>query len=137
VSPGYFDTMQIPFIEGRDFTRMDLSEEWKVAIVNRRFAEHFFKGGSAVGKRIGSGGGPDVKLNIEIVGVVADALYEGPREGVRRQVFVPNGGTGGAAFYVRTTTPPASAYNMIRREIKQLDSALPVYRMKTVERQLD
>src|SRR5687767_1359043 len=46
LSPGYFQTMQIPVMEGRDFTRMDVSEQWKVAIVNRRFAEHFFKGGN-------------------------------------------------------------------------------------------
>jgi len=137
VSPGYFATMQIPFLEGRDFTPMDLREEWHVAIVNRRFAEHFFKGRSAVGKRIGSGGGPNVNLKIEIVGVVADSLYEGPREGVRRQVFVPNGGTGGAVFYVRTTTPSSGAYNLIRNEVQQLDASLPVYQMKTLERQLD
>jgi predicted permease len=137
VSPGYFAAMQIPLLEGRDFTRTDLTEEWKVAIVNRRFAEHFFKGRSAIGRRIGSGGGPTVKLNIEIVGVVADALYEGPREGVRRQVFVPNGGTGGAAFYVRTTTASAGAYNMIRSEVKRLDESMPVYQLKTLAGQLD
>jgi predicted permease len=137
VSPGYFATMQIPFLEGRDFTRMDLTEQWKVAIVNRRFAEHFFKGRSAIGKRIGSGGGPKMKLDIEIVGVVADSLYEGPREGVRRQVFVPNAGTGGAAFYVRTTTASAGAYNLIRNEVKQLDASMPIYQVKTLEGQLD
>ena len=75
-----------------------------MAIVNRRFAEHFFPGKSAVGKRLGWGGGPKSKLTIEIIGVVADSLYEGPREGVRRQVFVPNWGKGSAAFYVRTQT---------------------------------
>ena len=137
VSPGYFATMKIPLLEGRDFRRSDLAEEWKVAIVNRRFAEHFFKGTSAVGKRIGNGGGPTAKLNIEIIGVVADSLYEGPREGVRRQVFVPNGGTGSAAFYVRTTTASSSAYNLIRNEVKGLDSALPLYSVKTLAGQLD
>ena len=137
VSPGYFATMKIPLLEGRDFRRSDLAEEWKVAIVNRRFAEHFFKGASAVGKRIGNGGGPTAKLNIEIIGVVADSLYEGPREGVRRQVFVPNGGTGSAAFYVRTTTASSSAYNLIRNEVKGLDSSLPLYQVKTLAGQLD
>jgi predicted permease len=137
VSPGYFAAMQIPFLEGRDFTSRDLREEWQVAIVNRRFAQHFFKGANAVGKRIGNGGGPKTKLNIEIVGVVADSLYEGPREGVRRQVFVPNAGTGSTAFYVRTTTGSAAAYNVIRNEVKQLDASMPIYQMKTLEAQLD
>jgi predicted permease len=137
LSPGYFETMKIPFLEGRDFTPLDAKAEATVAIVNRRFAEHFFKGRSAIGKRLGWGGGPNSKLTIEIVGVVADSLYEGPREGVRRQVFVPFFGRGGAAFYVRATTGSASAYSLIRNEVKQLDAAIPVYQVKTLEGQLD
>jgi predicted permease len=137
VSPGYFGAMQIPFLEGRDFTRLDAKKQATVAIVNRRFAEHFFPGKSAVGKRIGSGGGPKTKLNIEIVGVVANSLYEGPREGIHRQVFVPHWGRNSAAFYVRTQHASANTYNMIRNGVKQLDASMPVYEMKTLEAQLD
>src|SRR5687767_10027356 len=74
LSPGYFETMKIPILEGRDFTMMDAKEQPTVAIVNRKFAQHFFKGASAVGKRLGRGGGPNSKLTIEIIGVVADSL---------------------------------------------------------------
>jgi predicted permease len=137
LSPGYFETMRIPFIEGRDFKVSDAKEEATVAIVNRRFAEHFFPGRSAVGKRLGFGGGAGSKLTIEIIGVVADSLYEGPREGVRRQVFIPNWGKNSAAFYVRTLIPSDTAYNMVRKEVKQLAPSLPVYGMKAVEAQLD
>jgi predicted permease len=137
LSPAYFKTMKIPFLEGRDFERMDFKENANVAIVNRRFAEHFFKGTSAVGKHIGWGTGPKSKLTIEIVGVVADSLYEGPREGVRRQVFVPHFGSGSAVFYVRTTMPSSAAYSLVRTEVRQQDAAMPVYEMKTLEAQLD
>ena len=137
LSPGYFETMRIPFLEGRDFGRSDIQERSTVAIVNRRFAEHFFKGKSAVGKRLGWGGGPNSKLTIEIIGVVANSLYEGPREGVRRQVFVPNWGKGSTSFYVRTSTSSSGAYGVIRNEVKQLDASMPVYEMKTLEAQLD
>ncbi|HXW05722.1 MAG TPA: ABC transporter permease [Vicinamibacterales bacterium] len=137
LSPGYFATMQIPILEGRDFRESDIRRDANVAIVNERFAKHFFKGGSAVGKRLGRGGGPNAKLTIEIVGVVADSLYEGPREGVRRQVFVPNWGRGSAAFYVRTRTASASAYNVVRHEVRQIDASMPVYEMKTLKGQLD
>jgi predicted permease len=137
LSPGYFETMKIPFIEGRDFRTGDAQRESTVAVVNRRFAEHFFPGKSAVGKRIGFGGGPKAKLTIEIIGVVANALYEGPREGIRRQVFIPNWGRNSAAFYVRTQTSSSSTYGVIRNEVRQLDAAMPVYEMKSVEGQLD
>ena len=137
LSPGYFETMQIPILEGRDFKIGDAKDNSKVAIVNRRFAEHFFKGGSAVGKHLGRGVGPKTTMDVEIIGVVADSLYEGPREGIRRQVFVPNWGKNSAVFYVRTRNASASAYGLIRNEVKQLDSAMPVYGLKTLESQLD
>jgi len=137
LSPGYFEAMKIPILEGRDFQVADLKAHSKVAIVNRRFAEHFFKGGSALGKHLGQGTGPKTKLDIEIIGVVADSLYEGPREGVRRQVFVPNYGKNSAVFYVRTQSAAASAYSLVRNEVKRLDAAMPVYSLKTLESQLD
>jgi predicted permease len=141
LSPGYFSTMRIPLLEGRDFRAGDvkdgLFENGGVAIVNRRFATHFFKGASPIGKRLGWGTGPDTKLNIEIVGVVADSLYEGPREGVRRQVFIPKWGNGSAAFYLRSSLPSSATYGLVRSQVGQLDAALPVYEVKTLERQLD
>jgi len=137
LSPGYFETMGIRFLEGRDFTPLDAKRESTVAIVNRRFAEHFFPGQSALGRHLGRGSGPQTKLNIEIVGVVEDSLYEGPREGVRRQVFVPNWGNNGATFYLRAAAASSSAYALIRNEVKALDASMPVYEVKTLQAQLD
>ena len=76
-------------------------------------------------------------MTIEIVGVVEDSLYEGPREGVRRQVFVPNWGRNSATFYVRTTAASPSAYSLARNEVKALNPSMPVYALKTLEAQLD
>ncbi|HVX65735.1 MAG TPA: ABC transporter permease [Bryobacteraceae bacterium] len=137
LSPGYFATMGIPLLEGRDFDRRDMKDEPNVAIVNERFARHYFGNKGAVGRHIGRGGGPGVKLDIEIVGVAADTLYEGPREGVRRQVFVPNWGNRGVAFYVRAAMSPQAAYAAVRREVKTLDASIPLYELKTLGAQLD
>jgi ABC-type antimicrobial peptide transport system permease subunit len=52
-------------------------------------------------------------------------------------VFVPNWGRGGVAFYVRTTTGSAGAYNLVRNEVKQLDASMPIYQVKTLQGQLD
>lgn len=137
LSPGYFTTMGIRFVEGRDFTAADIKQNSNLVIVNRKFAQHFFKDKSAIGRRLGRGTGPETKYDIEIVGVVEDTLYEGPREGVRRQVFWPKWGRDSATFYVRTTQASAGAFNLIRGEVKRLDAAMPVYDVKTLQGQLD
>ncbi|MEO5895080.1 MAG: ABC transporter permease, partial [Vicinamibacterales bacterium] len=136
-SPGYFETMNIPILEGRDFRLSDAKQNSSVAIVNKHFAEHYFPGQSAIGKRLGQGGGPNTKLTIEVIGVVGNSLYEGPREGIHRQVFVPNWGKDSAAIYLRTHTGSRDAFNVVRNEVKALDPSLPIYEMKTVEGQLD
>jgi len=135
LSPDYFKTMHIPMLEGRDFTQ--LQKDPKIAIVNKRFATHFFGDKSAVGRHLGQGGGPNPKLDIEIIGVVDDSLYEGPRQGVRRQVFIPAWGAGSATIYVRTTMGSSAAFALIRREVQTLDRSLPVFETKTVQAQLD
>jgi predicted permease len=137
LSPGYFATLGIPILEGRDFTQADARDRARVAIVNRRFAQHFYKGQSAIGRRIGQSGAPGAKFDIEIIGVVGDSLYEGPRDGVRRQVFLPRWGKIDATYYVRTATSSSDAFTTIRNEVRQLDAAIPVYAMKTVSGQLD
>jgi len=138
ITPGYFQTMGTPIKEGRDFDRRDMKDDSKVAIVNEQFARHFFGNKSAVGRHLGrGGGGPGTKYETEIVGVVADALYEGPREGVHRQVFVPNWGNGGVAFYVRAGLGSRSAYASLRNEVKKLDASMPIYELMTLGGQLD
>jgi predicted permease len=137
ISPGYFQAMGVPLLEGRDFDRRDVRPNNKVAIVNRRFARHFFGERTAVGRFIGNGGGPNTKLDIEIVGVAQDTLYEGPREGVRRQVFIPNLGNGSSTIYVRVAMESTAAHAAIRRSVAALDAGMPVYGMKTLAAQLD
>jgi predicted permease len=137
LSPGYFRTMGINLLEGRDFDERNMKRDARVAIVNRKFAEHFFGARSALGRHIGWGSGPESKLDIEIIGVVENSLYEGPREGIRRQVFVPNYGPSSVAFYVRAGTSSKALFAALRGEVKKLDPSMPVYEMKTLESQLD
>ncbi|MGO9261809.1 MAG: ABC transporter permease [Bryobacteraceae bacterium] len=141
VSPGYFPAMGVPLVEGRDFDARDAGgEKFKTAIVNRAFATHFFGNLSPLGRHIGFGNGPKSKLDIEIVGMAENSLYEGPRDGVHRQVFVPLNQSGfplSAAFYVRTSVDSSQMFAAVRRRIAQLDAAMPVFAMKTLGRQLD
>ncbi|MCX6592363.1 MAG: ABC transporter permease [Acidobacteria bacterium] len=145
LSPGYLSAMGIALQEGRDFEdrdaagrdRTNFGAQRQVCIVNRKFADHFFPGKSAVGRMLGWGGGPKSKLSMEIVGVVEDTLYEGPREGIHRQVFVPHFGKGSANFYIRAAKDSAALYSVLRSEVRKLDPAMPVYGVKTLGNQLD
>ena len=81
LSPGYFTTMKIPLVEGRDFRPGDEGPlgpegvpETRVAIVNKQFADHFFPGQSALGRHLAFGNRPGRKYTIEIVGVAANSL---------------------------------------------------------------
>ena len=69
--------------------------------------------------------------------MVENSLYDGPRGGIRRQVFIPYYGNGSAAFYVRAAGSPASLYSALRGEVKKLDASMPVFQMQTLEAQLD
>jgi len=137
VSPGYFSTMGTPLLEGRDFDARDVQIEAHAAIVNHAFATHFFGKRSPIGHHVGFGDGPGTKLDIEIVGVVGDSLYESPREGVHRQVFIPTYSNGSAVFYVHSAIPSVSLFPLMRAAVKRLDPSLPVYGLKTLGSQLD
>ncbi|MGA2269920.1 MAG: ABC transporter permease [Bryobacteraceae bacterium] len=140
LSPGYWRTMGVPFVEGRDFEDGDVGGRPKVAIVNRKFASYFFGNRNPIGRRIGLDTGPRAKPDTEIVGLVEDSLYDGPRQGVRRQVFFPfpqMNQSVATAFYVRTSADSGSMFAMLRRKILELDATMPIYEMKTLEDQLD
>jgi predicted permease len=140
LSPGYWPTMGLALLAGRDFDRRDEGRRYTVAIVNRAFAEHFFGDESPIGRHIGFDLGPGAIPDIEIVGLVENSLNEGPRQGVRRQVFLPFAQSNfpyAASFYLRTPAGSGAMYTTLRSKVQELDPAMPVYEMKTLEDQLD
>ncbi len=140
ISPGYWQTMGVRLLDGRDFDDGDVAGRPKVALVNRKFASHFFGSQSPIGRRITLDTGPGATPDTEIVGLVEDSLYEGPRQGVRRQVFFPfpqMNQSVGTAFYVRTQTRSAGMFAALRRKIMELDATMPVFELKMLGDQLD
>jgi len=111
-----------------------------VAIVNESYAKQYFGGRSPIGRHIGFGLNPGTKTPIEIIGVVRDAKYTGVRDDIPRQVFVAfmeNDFAGGAVMYVRTARQPDAAFGSIRQVMRQLDSNIPLYNVRTLESQAD
>src|SRR6185436_15196657 len=122
------------------FDARDVSGTSAVCIVNRTFAEHYFPGRSAVGRRMGTGILRGGKLDVEIVGVAENSLYNGPREGSRRQVFFAEPQErhlGGKTFYVRTNLDSKQMFGAINSAVKRLDSRVAAYEMRTLESQFD
>jgi predicted permease len=140
VSPGFFTALKIPIYAGRDFTDRDVVTAPKVAIVNEKFARHYFGNALAVGRHIGLGGDPGTKTDIEIIGVVRDTRYQTMRQEPPRQVFRPylqNEWAAGMTAYVRSSVPPEQMFPVLRAAVRKLNPNLPVYLMKTEERQRD
>ena len=138
VGAGYFRTMGVPLIAGREFTRADALGSPNVTVVNEAFAKKFNLGRDAVGKRIG-GSGPGAPLDIEIVGLVQNAKYNAVKREVPPIFFRPyqqDAQVGTMTFYVRTATEPASFLVNIPKIVARLDSNLPVENLRTLDEQV-
>jgi len=147
VSPGYFKAMGIPILAGRDFTERDEifaapppgAPDFRVAIVNERFARHYFGDAPAIGRRIGFGGEPGTPTPIEIVGVVRDSKYTDVRDTVQRQVFFPfleSSRPNAFTVYIRASRPAESMFNTVRQVVGQIDATIPIHSTRTLERQV-
>jgi putative ABC transport system permease protein len=141
VGTGFLQTLGISLLAGRDFTDSDGENRPQVALVNREFAHHYGLGDAAVGKRVGISDGPgDEALDIEIVGLIADAAYSDVKEAPRAQILVPRRQgrpVGFMTFYVRTAQSPDDALTMIRKVLATLDPNLPATNLRTLAQQVE
>src|SRR5688500_7497565 len=138
IGPGYFRTMSIPLMAGREFTRADAFGAPKVGIVNQAFAKKFNLGDNPIGKRFGIGG-RNAKPDIEIVGLVQDAKYSDVKREVPPQYFLPykqQERLGFGYFYIRTSTPPEQMLSTVPAVMRKLDASLPLGDIKTMEQQI-
>jgi predicted permease len=137
IAPGYFRTLGIPLLSGREFERSDGPGAPKVAIVNEAFAKKFNLGRNAVGKRIGNRG--DNKLDTEIVGLVQNAKYSQVKQVVPPLFFRPyrqDDELGFLTFYIRTSLDPEQFMSTIPKAITRLDPNLPVEDLRTLPQQV-
>jgi predicted permease len=126
VSPGYFETMKIPLVEGRDFDLRDDATSLKVMIVNQEFVRRFLANRSVIGRRVHGWG-----EWFTIVGVAKDSKYHRVTESPQpyfyipiRQIFRPEYGL---TFDVRTSGSVNEAIAALRREATAIDPALTIF----------
>ncbi len=131
VTPGYFAILDIPVLEGRDFTAADKRIGAPVVIVNQTMAKHW-EHGSALGGQISVDGG---QTWATVVGVAGDVRQYGLDHAIVPQLFFPlsqSSGIGGGRFLVRSHADPATVARVLRSSIHAVDPDMPIKNVTTM-----
>ena len=138
-TPGFFKTLNIPMLRGRDFSERDDTKAPGVVIVNEAFAHKYFPNEDAVGKHITPGaansGKPQVREIIAVVGNVKNRSLDMEDVPV---YYIPSTqlNFGSMAVCLRTSNDPHSITSAVRSVVSSMDPDLPVYDIKTMEEYL-
>ena len=140
VNATYFSSLGMPLVAGREFRMSDDQAAPRVAVVNETFAKAYFGGDNPIGRQFSFTEHPDTP--VEIVGVVKDSKYADVREEKQRFIFCPyaqqyNSGIGAMTFYVRTSQDPESITSALRQTVREADSSVAVFDVKTMQRQIE
>jgi putative ABC transport system permease protein len=127
---GYFRTMSIPLLGGRDFTEFDDAKGTPVIIVNDTMSRQFFPGENPIGRRVLLYGRPR-----EIIGVVGSVRHRGFNEGARPEMILPHRQfqLGGMTLAVRSSVHPTALATSIKKEVLAMDPAQTINRNRTME----
>ncbi|MFP5261897.1 MAG: ADOP family duplicated permease [Blastocatellia bacterium] len=134
VSQGYFQSLGIALLRGRDFSEADLGSSPPVAVVDETLALQYWPDGNAVGKRIryGWATGPDAWMTI--VGVVGGVKHRSLTETIEPHLYIPYTQDPQPSMYlvVRTAGDPAAVTSLVGGKIQGLDPDLPIYSVRTM-----
>jgi putative ABC transport system permease protein len=136
VTPGYFRTMGIRIVEGRDLADSDTAAAPLVVAVNETFARQHWPGERALGRRLRLGSGAGDWLTV--IGVVSDIRHLGPAAPPRAEFYQPytQRSFSFMAFIVRTKGTPAALVPSIRAAVAHLDRTQPISGVNTMEQHI-
>jgi predicted permease len=135
VSPGYFETLDIPLLKGRDFTPTDVTGAPLAVVVNETMAERFWPGQEAIGKRFKFFGDAEFST---VIGIARNAKYNGVAEDPTPFIYQPvrQNYTPQAALHVRGSGDAGSLAPAVRRQVQEIDPTLSVFDVRTLEEQV-
>ena len=137
VTPGFFRTLRIPIIAGRDFAPTDDSKAPGVTIIDQAFARKYFPGENPIGKRLhpGLGDGITNEEDREIIGVVGGIKRKGITEETPAQFYLPlkQAIILTPPLVIRTSGDPLAMLGPLRNVVSQMDSNIPIYRVRTLD----
>jgi predicted permease len=133
VTPGYFQTMEIPFVAGHDFAALGDAKAGAQVIVNEEFVRRYLDGAQPLGRKVVG------RSNFEIVGVVRNALYETFGEPAKPMMYFSYRDRFGQAgqIHVRTRATDSAAAPDLRRIIQEINPAIPLYDVRTMAEHVD
>ncbi len=135
-TPGYFRTLEVPLLAGRDFTDADIASSPPVIIIDATLARRFFTDRDPLGHRIKLGGPDSTALWMTIVGVAGEVKHYGLNQHIRPGFYLPHAQHPRAflTLVVRTAlADPATVAATLRREVQGMDPDLPVYNLRTMQ----
>lgn len=136
VGPGYFSTMGIPLVRGRDFSEQDKADSARVVIVSEKTARHFWPGENPIGKRLKPGSTSRNIPWIEIIGVVKDVRQNDFVSEPKMQMYMPYqqlNSFAPNALVVRTNVEPLSLAGAVRNAIWAVDKDQPVSNLRSMD----
>jgi predicted permease len=135
----FWETMEIPLLAGRAFTKQDDARAPRIAVVNQAFAREFFPNESPIGKRFTFD--PKKPDEYEIVGLVKDAKYRRQRDAAPPTTYLPWRQNlremGRATVEMRFTGDPNATITAVRQAMREVDENLPLTDVKTQVEQAD
>lgn len=138
VRENFLETMGIPLLYGRTFGAQDTTTSPKVVVINQTFANKFFPGENAIGKRFTyDTSKPD---ELEIVGICKDAKYQSQRDDIPPTAYASyrqERPMSGAVFEVRTVGDPTATVASVRSVVRELEPNLPLQNVTTQVEQAD
>jgi predicted permease len=133
-SPGYFDTMRIPILRGRDIAAADGLDQPLVVVVSRQFADKYWPGEDPVGRRILRGTNPRPLTGVGVAGDVSDvSLTQAPAPTVYIPFSQNNVATQPVSLVVRTAGEPLAAARAVRAAVLSVDPQQPIDSVATAE----
>jgi putative ABC transport system permease protein len=135
VSPGYFKTLGISLVKGRDFSDRDKSDAPGAAIINNDLARIYFPSEDPIGKRITFNEG---KSWLSIVGIIGDVKQLGLDSNADPEVYFPylQATSPRVSIVVRTASDPLSMTAAVKSQIQAIDKDLPITNAKTMQQLL-
>ena len=139
VTPGFFRTMRIPQLAGRDFTDADRDESPPVAIVSEAVVRLLYPGEDPIGKRLQVNARGPKGQQVEIVGVVSDIKMGSLDAETQPAVYLPHSqlSIGMLTFVLRTSVPPRSVATALGGVVRAIDPEVPLADVKPMTEVVD